>query len=82
MNEILGIDVDLDWLEGLDEPGDLIWNGVGWSLADVAVASAVQVSQYCSTRQHDFDLDEFFSISECGPIAVLAQPAATRHPAY
>jgi hypothetical protein len=79
MNEILGADIELDWLEGLDEPGELVWNGDGWSLADVAVATAVQVSNGRSTRQDHFDLERFFSISECGPIAVFAQGARLTH---
>jgi hypothetical protein len=43
MNEILGVDVDLDWLEGLGEPGELLWTENGWSLADITVADAVQL---------------------------------------
>ncbi len=35
----MGADVELDWLEGQDEPGELIWTGDGWSFADVTVAT-------------------------------------------
>ncbi len=39
MNEVLFFSADLDYLEGLDEPGELIWSGEGWSFADVTVAT-------------------------------------------
>ena len=64
----------------LDEPGELLWAKDGWSLADVPVASAAQLyevvsgldSQGCSTRRNNFDLERFFNISECSPVAVFA----------
>ncbi len=39
MNEVLLFSADLDWLDGQDEPGELIWTGDGWSFADVTVAT-------------------------------------------
>ncbi len=54
---------DMDWIEGSDESGELVWTGDGWSLADSPVASAVQGfevvsgldSEGCSLPQNDFD---------------------------
>jgi hypothetical protein len=55
---------DMDFIEGSDESGDLIWNGDGWSLVDNPVVSAVYQhevvsgldSEGCSLPQNDVDL--------------------------
>jgi hypothetical protein len=62
MNDLLSL--DMDWNEGADEAGALVWNGDAWSLADIPVASAAQPyeivtgldSEGCSLPQNGFDL--------------------------
>ncbi len=39
MSEVVFFSSDLDFLEGMDEPGELIWTGDSWSFADVTVAT-------------------------------------------
>ncbi len=83
MNEILSIDVEVDWLDGLDEPSGLIWTGDCWSLADRPVETAFQCYEDASglgikgfsTRPKGYDLQQVFNLDEVGRVALLAQRA-------